>query len=123
MEGLNQRPSQQVDMRRVLGYEAQVVCCATCRYFRLHRTSAVTSDCLLMGQMLGIMPADEEHRLTTHARGMRCGYWSKRPKTWEIRSDGRDKCPYWVDPYIPRERQHRLRDALAAKWLKRFGPG
>jgi hypothetical protein len=48
-----------------------------------------------------------EHSWDDRARV--CDGWKKRPKSWNIYSEGTDNWPYWVDPYIPRATQKRLR--------------
>ena len=89
--------------------------CANCRYFRLHKTVAITSNCLLLGHTLGIHTDDGEALgwLVCAARERVCDAWKRRPKTWETYSKGTDASPYWVDPYIPRETQIRLAKRLA----------
>ena len=89
--------------------------CASCRYFRIHKTTAVVSECLLLGRTLGINTATEEHMLTTWAMNRVCDAWSKRPKNWEIRSEGVDRNPHWHDPYLPRTANEKRRKRLATK--------
>ena len=81
--------------------------CDNCRYFRVHKTGSITTDCLLLGRTLAIDDnAGEAICLSMHRI---CDGWKKRPSTWEIQSFGVDNSPYWKDPYIPRATQERLR--------------
>lgn len=88
----------------------QEKCCGTCRYYRLHKTSAVTSDCLLLGRMLGINTSASDFFYWDMSRF--CDFWAKRPKKWTVYSVGVDKNPHWVDPYLPRETLIQLRKRL-----------
>jgi len=77
--------------------------CANCRYFRIHTTGASDSECLALGRTLGTTRQNDISTLLGWARERLCELWAKRPRNWNIYSDGVDHNPHWVDPYIPRE--------------------
>ena len=80
--------------------------CWTCRYYREHTTGVTCGSCLLLGRSM----AQGDHSFThVWALARVCDGWKRRPKAWYIYSEGADANPFWCDPYIPRETQHRLR--------------
>ena len=86
--------------------------CENCRYFRIHETAAVVSECLMHGRTLGVANKDNHYLLTGWARERVCDLWSRRPKSWIIYSEGTERNPHWVDPYLPREVNQRRRKRL-----------
>ena len=97
------------DLQRLGRLRFQDRSCGNCRYYREHETSAVVSECLLMGGTMGVASASEGYRLMEWARQRVCDLWVKRPKAWKIFSKGVDKNPHWEDPYLPRAMNQRRR--------------
>lgn len=104
--------------KETVNYRCHEKCCLTCRYFRMGTRPAWVSDCLLLGEMVGIVSElnpGSQSQLADWARGGVCDQWKRRPKTWQIITHGSEKCPFWHDPYIPRETQLRLAKRLGLK--------
>jgi hypothetical protein len=77
--------------------------CFNCRYYRIHITGCTESLCLLLGQTL-TLTNDAYPDLARF-----CDGWKRRPKTWNICTQGVKNNPFWRDPYIPRKTQLKLR--------------
>ena len=99
-----------------LKYHAQR--CENCRYFRIHRTGAAVSECLLHGRTLGITGRDNTSDLLEWGRARVCDAWSRRPKGWNIYSEGMEANPHFVDPYLPRAVNQRRRDAIERRVVR-----
>src|SRR3990167_7633490 len=82
-------------------------CCGTCKFYRIHKTGCYSSECLLLGRTLGVTNNANDH--FDWGRGRLCDGWKKRPRTWRIHSEGVEKNPYWLDPYLTRKYLQRLR--------------
>lgn len=80
--------------------------CRECRYYRISRNPAEVSDCLLLGRSLSM----DSPSSSWSDRARTCDGWKKRPKAWNIFSEGIN--PFWNDPYYKRETLNRLR----GKW-------
>jgi hypothetical protein len=91
--------------------------CATCRYFRIHRTAASVSECLLHGRTLGITEGWGASMLIEWGRARLCDLWSRRPRSWNIFSEGVEQNPHFHDPYLPRSVNERRRKRLTASRL------
>ncbi len=95
-----------IEADEALNLRRQDRCCLTCRYFRLVSTSAVCSECILLGRGLGIAGPDGRDQLAAWAIDRICDGWKRRPQSWNIEPGGN---PHWADPYISRETAQRLR--------------
>ena len=91
-----------------VGIQFHYESCQNCRYFRIHKTGCFASECLLRGRTLGL---SNEGTFILHdwAREKVCNFWKRRPKTWNIYSEGINNDPFWKDPYIPRKTLKNLR--------------
>jgi len=76
---------------------------------------AISAECLLLGETLAISTEDTYKQLKETTQRAVCDGWKKRPSTWIIRAKCVYTNPYWKDPYIPRETQHRLRSKILAQ--------
>ena len=93
--------------------------CPTCRYYREHTTGATVSCCLLLGRDLA--GTDGQSGVSVHqlSVGRLCDGWKRRPKAWLLSSKGVNAWPYWVDPYISRPEQARLRTRFLKAQLRK----
>ena len=80
--------------------------CSNCRYYRIHITSCAAAVCLLLERTLSL----KDDGCLDLARY--CDGWKRRPKTWNICTQGVKNNPFWEDPYIPRKTQLKLRGQL-----------
>jgi hypothetical protein len=83
--------------------------CQTCRYYRIGQNtpkSSIVSDCLLLGRTLSITGKESTDRERY------CDGWKRRPKNWVywVKTN-----PFWVDEYIPRKTQIKLRKRMGIK--------
>jgi len=69
----------------------------------VHTTGCTTTVCLLLGRTLGI--GDDIYGDLARI----CDGWKRRPKTWNIYTQGTETNPFWKDPYISRKTQLKLR--------------
>ncbi len=75
--------------------------CDNCRYYRIHQGN---SNCLLLGRLLTLRSGS-----FYCDRARVCSGWKKLPKTWDIYIAVN---PFWLDPYISRTTQKRLRKRM-----------
>ena len=89
--------------------------CFNCRYYRVHETGAAVSECLALGQTIGIVSAKNILMLADWAKQRICDVWARRPPSWNIYSKGVDNSPYWKDPYLPRDLNQRRKKLILSR--------
>lgn len=91
------------EFESLLSFGSVSKCCGGCRYYRIHKSSAYTSECLLLGRTLGVSNYLSAFHYWDGCRV--CDGWRKRPSGWDVHTSNN---PHWEDPHYKREQLKKM---------------